>query len=258
MNHIELLNSLAFQLRDPEKVQFKEPNLNGWAMGGDYGSPDLLVFNKSYSRFIRHIYEVKASTADLLSDLKKEKWTRYIPICDRITFAIEEGIDFEKHLRHLPVGIMVHRKNDTWRTVRAAPVNLKGEPWPDNVWMALLFGKMGKRDNDRLERMEAEARILRSEEMDMLRHTAIKRIAEKAGELYQLEKDLGRRKEKLDERDKATEADHYKHALDKLCLVMQVHPWSVDNENDLFSRWSRDILNNAVNAAKEKLLAPAS
>jgi hypothetical protein len=90
LSHDALLRTLALHLRDPEKVQFPEPNLNGWAMGGDYGSPDLLEIPKSYSRFVRKVFEVKATQSDLLSDLRADKWLRYLPLCDRMTFAVQE------------------------------------------------------------------------------------------------------------------------------------------------------------------------
>lgn len=253
MNHQDLVRSLAGHLQDPERILFVEPNLNGWAMGGDYGSPDILVVNKSYSRFVRRIYEVKASTSDLTSDLRKEKWTRYLPICDRLTFAVGRDVDYEKHLRPLPVGIMVERENGTWRTVRAAPANLKAEPWLDNVWMALLFGRMGERRNSRLERMEAERARLIGAELDGLRMSAFEALREKARELAELQHNLDRRSEELDQRDKATEQDHYQRALKRVCERLNAWVYAPRSEQEILERWASQILRSAFDSAQKRL-----
>lgn len=253
MNHAELLNSLGENLRDPERIQFREPNLNGWSMGGDYGSPDILTINTSYSKFVRRIYEVKASNSDMLSDLRKEKWTRYLPICDRLTFAVASGVDFEKHLRPLPVGIMVQRENGTWRNVRAAPVNMKSEPWPENVWMALLFGKMGQRKDTRLDRLEFERRMLLGADLDTLRHSAWKALKEKASELYYLKDELDRTKEQIEERERASVEDHYQKALQQLCKKLNTWAYRPTGVDDVFNRWARDLLKNAFESAEKRL-----
>jgi hypothetical protein len=255
LSHDALLRTLALHLRDPEKVQFPEPNLNGWAMGGDYGSPDLLEIPKSYSRFVRKVFEVKATQSDLLSDLRADKWLRYLPLCDRMTFAVQDGIDYEKHLRPLPVGIMLY-KGGRWRTVRAAPPNQKAQPWPENVWMALLFGRMGVRDSSRLLRMEAEAAILRSQELKELRYSAHQRLAKLAREIESRKDELDRRADALDKRDRATDADHRQRAIENLCRLMGVYTWNVHTEDEIYRKWATQVLDQAAAQARSRLLEP--
>lgn len=253
--HDGLLRNLAAHLRAPDVLLWTEPNLNGWAMGGDYGSPDVLTCPKSYSRFTRRIYEVKDTTSDLTSDLRKEKWTRYLPICDRLTFAVSEKVEWEKHLRPLPVGIMV-LKGDKWRTVRAAPPNLKAEPWPETMWMALLFGRMGVSGSSRLERLDAEARRLREAEIEELRFHPWKKLQDLARSIRERESDLEERERRAQNLAELNEHDHRRNALTKLYKLVNEHPWASRDlsEEDLFERWARRILDAGFTDAKQKLL----
>lgn len=253
LSHDALLRTLQNQLRDSSKIHFREPNLNGWAMGGSYGSPDLLEVTKSYARFVRKVFEVKADNRDLARDVDSEKWTRYLPICDRLTFAVQEGCDYEKYLRPLPVGIMLY-KGGKWRTLRAAPVNMKAEPWPENVWMALLFGRMGVKGDTRLERMDAEREALLSEDLKILRSQAHGKLSKLAQDLREKEDDLERRKRALDERDRATEADHRQRALEAICRKLGDYPYNIKDEGDIYRRWAQGILQRAGEEARKRLL----
>lgn len=204
-NHDELLKSLDEHVKHPDKINFKEPNLNGWASGNGFGLPDLITVPCSHANFVRKIYEVKASQSDLLGDLREEKWTRYLPLADRFIFAIQHPIDYKKYLWHLPVGIMVF-KNNKWRTVRAAPINNRAEPWNEAVWRSLLFGRMmnKKRDN-RLERLEAECIVMRREELKELYFAKNRQLSKRYTELYSLESRLKTKQANLEEKEKNIE-----------------------------------------------------
>jgi hypothetical protein len=168
-------------------VLFVEPNLDGWAMGGKHGSPDVLWFKKSHANPDVRVFEVKATQSDLLADLRVGKWEKYLPLCDRLIFAVSEEVDYEKHLRPHPVGIMVfNSKKGTWRSVRAAPKH-KREPWNETLLRALLFGRMHENLRDSFGnhylRIERERRILRSPDLWELSKSANARLKETAREL---------------------------------------------------------------------------
>lgn len=253
LSHDALLSTLENHLRDSAKIHFREPNLNGWAMGGTYGSPDLLEIPKSYSRFVRRVFEVKATQSDLLADLREGKWNRYLPLCDRMIFAVQDGVDYEKHLRPLSVGIMVY-KNERWRTVRAAPQNQQARDWPEAVWMALLFGKMGVRADSRQQRISRELQCLQSDDLSVLGNSANEKLAKKAQELSLTAHELERRKKALDERDAATEEYHQQRALKKIARIMGVFTYGETSEEDVLKEWANRTLNEAFAHLRDKLV----
>lgn len=59
----------------------------GRAWGSNSPIPDVLKIRKSYTRWDVQIFEVKASRADFLGELRNGKWQDYLPMSSRLYFA---------------------------------------------------------------------------------------------------------------------------------------------------------------------------
>jgi hypothetical protein len=53
---------------------------------------DLIVVRPSYTRFCLDIHEVKSTRSDFLSDIRSNKWRKYLPHCHRFYFATLPGV----------------------------------------------------------------------------------------------------------------------------------------------------------------------
>jgi len=201
MDHAELVSDLA-ETFDPElNVVFRERAvLSRHFNSGQVPVPDLLVFHKSYRHPDIRVYEVKATRADLLSDLRKGKWERYLPYCDRIYFALGDGFEWKDKLDHLAVGIIVRGKRG-WKTIKAAPRNPHREPLTEEVFFALLFGGIEQRTyRNRIDRLTTLKEILLKKEILQLTKSCNKWLADQAEQLMEKERDLKIREERA-ERD---------------------------------------------------------
>lgn len=110
MKHDELLDNLAIA----KETIFKNVNLgsphHAWdANIGGVPKADILKVFPSYHRFLIDIFEVKSTRRDFLSDIRTEKWKKYLPFCHRFYFAILDGIA-EKHEIPEDAGLYVYDK----------------------------------------------------------------------------------------------------------------------------------------------------
>lgn len=100
------------------------------ALGGSWGSEgrlDVVTFNSraSYTKVSIGGYEVKVSRADLLGDLRAEKWRRYLPWCHRFYFVFPDGLADRDEIPP-PAGVIVRLEDGTFRNIRKA-ATLPGE-----------------------------------------------------------------------------------------------------------------------------------
>lgn len=64
----------------------------GSVMFSNPGIVDCIAMSKSYTNPNVRIYEVKVSRGDFQRDINRQKFTRYIPFCNRLFFACEKGL----------------------------------------------------------------------------------------------------------------------------------------------------------------------
>ncbi len=103
LTHATVQRDLAEWLRNPRgsarpPVVAEELAIDGsW---GSHGRLDVLLFRalNGYKQIILEGYEVKATRADFLADLRAGKWKRYLPRLTRFYFAAPEGIIKEGEL----------------------------------------------------------------------------------------------------------------------------------------------------------------
>jgi hypothetical protein len=138
MTHNELLDSLAYFkgsifktifLENPQKAYWeKQKKFRELALTGDMkgfrelrnekntSAPqaDLIVIANYYNI---EIYEVKATRADFLSDIRTKKWEKYLNYCHRFYFACLSGICKKNEIPE-PAGLYTWSGN--WHGVKAA------------------------------------------------------------------------------------------------------------------------------------------
>jgi len=259
VNHIDLLLDLERHVRDYDKIVWREPNLSGWGGKGGLGSPDLLAVKKSYSRPDWHVYEVKATQSDLLSDLRKNKFERYYPLCERLTFAVHHSVDWRKHLTPVPgVGIMVFTEKGRWHTKRAARKH--GGPYPDidGVAMSLMFGRMSENARDangpRLSRLEAERARLAKRDIDSLWCAANKFISEKARDIRAKDAEVEFKLNKLERLQENTNKLAKEKALRDIQKLLGLeHRWRILEPKDALEEVINETLGAKFKEIREKV-----
>ena len=80
--------------------------------------PDVYVLEYSHIRPLPTSYEVKASRADFLQDVRNGKWRKYIPYSERIYFAVPKGL-VAAHEVPIECGLYL-RSEKGWYSVKAA------------------------------------------------------------------------------------------------------------------------------------------
>lgn len=129
LTHVEVQQHLAQWLRTPNSnarppVVAEEIAIEGsW---GDHGRLDVVLFRalNGYRKIIIEGYEVKATRSDFLSDVRSEKWRRYLPRLTRFNFAAPIGVIKEDELP--PEAGLVEQGTTRdgkvyWHRVRRAP-----------------------------------------------------------------------------------------------------------------------------------------
>ena len=99
------------------------------------GHADVITIKPSYNRFNLDIYEVKVSRADILQDIKKGKYKRYLPHCHRLYFAAISGIIKKEEIPE-DVGLIVRGENG-WKTIKSA--KKRDVIFDNQTLLALLF-----------------------------------------------------------------------------------------------------------------------
>ncbi len=122
--HDDLQEALAKTLRARRRnsIVFTEIALAG--SFGSEGRLDVVVFTSTngYRKVILEGFEVKASRADLLGDLRSSKWRKYIDagVLSRFSFAFPEGL---AEADEIPpeAGVYVRGPRGGWRFARRPP-----------------------------------------------------------------------------------------------------------------------------------------
>lgn len=111
---------LCFDLAEAKGTRFIEVPLGSVWLNrrNGPGQADVLTIKPSYNRFNLDIYEVKVTRSDLLQDIKKGKYKKYLPHCNRLYFAVKQGICTKDDIPE-GVGLIVRGENG-WSTIRGA------------------------------------------------------------------------------------------------------------------------------------------
>ncbi len=82
--------------------------------------PDVMAIDKSYTKTNVRIYEVKVTQPDFRNDVMAQKWTSYLPYCDKFYFAIPSELKWRELVgQHTQAGVMV-RGQRGWKVVRCS------------------------------------------------------------------------------------------------------------------------------------------
>lgn len=98
---------------------------------------DVITIKPSYTRFCLHIYEVKVSRGDFLSDIRRDKWRGYLNHCHRLYFATPVGMVTKDEIPE-DAGWIV-RGPKGWQVRKAAPS--RDIEIPTNTLLSMLFMK---------------------------------------------------------------------------------------------------------------------
>lgn len=108
----------------------------------NYSVPDVLKVRKSYTRLDVQIFEVKASRADFLSDLRSDKWREYLPYSSRFSFATPQLDlkDVVQDISEIPeeAGWIV-KTPKTWRVKKTPKIRSFEPNW--EMFFALLLSQ---------------------------------------------------------------------------------------------------------------------
>lgn len=127
--HKGLVTDLTAYLRNHLYMAIAETKFGPSWLGPDSQIPDVMRIRKSYAKQCFQIYEVKASRVDFMSDMRKGKWTGYLPMCNQFFFAVAPKICDKEEIPD-KVGLLV-RYPEGWKveknaTVRPANLRLEG------------------------------------------------------------------------------------------------------------------------------------
>lgn len=117
---------------------------------------DVLEIKPAYEEFIVTIYDVKRTRADLLSDLRSNKWKKYLPHCHRFYFACVKGI-YKKEEIPDGVGLTVRGKNG-WYTPTAS--DYRSVDIPLETMKAVMFHRVKQEWNTRRRKQIVQDRRL--------------------------------------------------------------------------------------------------
>ena len=156
LTHSDLVQSLADHLRCPRRMVWAEKVVY-FSMAFSAGTtiPDVCTINTDYGAPLPSVYEVKATRADFMQDVRSEKWRKYLPYTARIYFAT--GPDVAAKRADIPeeAGWMRFDPEKGWIVAKGAP-NRRYE-FNQYVLLSLLFAGEGeswsklKYDNESLK-----------------------------------------------------------------------------------------------------------
>lgn len=101
---------------------------------------DVVEVKKSFDHFSLSIFEVKASRADFLADLRAEKWRGYLDCCHRLYFAAPAGLVRREEIPS-EAGLIV-KGTKGWVFHKSAPK--RDVEVPTEALLALIFLKARK------------------------------------------------------------------------------------------------------------------
>lgn len=170
LDHNQLQEDLAEYLR--VRYQHKPVVLTEVAVSGSYGDEGRLdvaaVWSTNQYRTHRLFgYEVKANRADLLADLRAEKWRRYLPQVDRLFFALGPGVGTPEEIP-AEAGVLVRTEGGAWpqwRQVRSARPQTRATD-PSLAWRFLF--KLDRRLRPAFRDAQTTVRYLRRQNQSLL------------------------------------------------------------------------------------------
>ena len=130
--------------------------------------PDVFTLAKSYDLDAR-VYEVKASRADAMADIKSGKWQAYLQFCRGVYFAAPVGILKPADIP-AEAGLYLRQPDGAWRAARK-PTLQRQPTLPPDTWMKLL-----------MDGIEREARRPDLHERDVARHRAQAAVRRRYGD----------------------------------------------------------------------------
>lgn len=175
---------------DPElNVRIRETALGSKVLS-DHGCPipDIFVMNFCYKRPNIRIYEVKASTADLNGDVRRDKWESYVPYADKIWFAVGPDVETDR-LSNQPVGIM-RREQKGWKVERKAPLLPGRKPFDEKTMFSLLFAKQALSYDNKMKVMLQEKKAHLEMDLKTLRYNSTEELMKMAQSIYNREREL--------------------------------------------------------------------
>jgi len=125
----------CFSLAEAKGTKFIEVPLGQVWFNRTSGQADVITVKPSYTRFNLDIFEVKVTRSDFLSDIKKGKYKKYLPYCNRLYFAILDGIATKDEIPE-GVGLIKFSKNG-WHTIKAP--KKREIKYMEQMLMALAF-----------------------------------------------------------------------------------------------------------------------
>jgi hypothetical protein len=127
MTHTELICSLEYHLKRLGIFSISEvyPECN-FTAGEDFPIMDVWAYGHAASKLAFMGFEVKAQRSDLLLDIKKQKYTKYLRYCSRFYFAYELGLAVEEEIPPV-AGIITYTPDKGWSLIRQA----RAQQWPN-------------------------------------------------------------------------------------------------------------------------------
>ena len=123
----------AYESSREKTITFEEVGLR------KLGRADVLSIHVNYSYPYLRIIECKAKRADLLRDLREQKWKRYTKIARHVLFAFPVGL---AEVSEIPedVGILLIDEN---RSVRPVRLGKRYEALPNlTILLSIIFNKL--------------------------------------------------------------------------------------------------------------------
>jgi len=183
MTHIEVIDSLLAHVDNSTQVAAPMAVFAATKVGSSFLArgrvpiPDVMAVKCSFTCPVVTIYEVKATRADFLSDIRTDKWRKYLPYCHKFYFATAADVCDRRELQD-GVGLMRLSARGHWSTVRGAAVR-RPEPDPTDgpLLLALLFaqGMYKRAQRDLADRLAAIDR----NHYQHLRHDAARAFAQR-------------------------------------------------------------------------------
>lgn len=181
---------------------------------GSGGAADVVSIRPSWSKPRPTIYEVKVSRSDFLSDIRSDKWERYVPYSKRLYFATPKDL-VDKGEVPKGAGLM-YRNENGWYSVKASRLHHRDDERERQnvVAMALLLSLKPSPwevpHPDRKERLRLLSEGRRSSK------AYGEKLARKLSRLEELEEQADRTEEAKETLRVALESDHLLARIDKL------------------------------------------
>ena len=156
--HETLLYNLADYLDASGYITLRNLQLGGSWIHSIHNRPgiaDVMCFKPSYTNMMPRIFEIKVSRSDLMGDIRKEKWRKYIPFCEYVSFAFPRGMATSKEIPD-DAGIWAwdHDKK-SWHCQRRGARHTP--TFNDEFWMAALLNQKNIIDR-KIKRLERRCR----------------------------------------------------------------------------------------------------